>query len=125
MQLRAGAIGITCAKLGEAEVMARAGIHDILIANQIVGADKIARLVNLAAYTDVMVAVDDPRPRRRASRRPRRPRACACACSSRSNVGMDRCGVQPGQPALDLARSHAGPARPATARASWATRATP
>jgi D-serine deaminase-like pyridoxal phosphate-dependent protein len=51
MQLSAGAIGITCAKLGEAEVLAAAGIKDILIANQIVGASKIARLVSLAAYT--------------------------------------------------------------------------
>ena len=46
--LGAGAIGITCAKLGEAEVMAEAGIADILIANQIVGAQKIARLVDAA-----------------------------------------------------------------------------
>ena len=37
-QIAAGAIGITCAKLGEAEVMAAAGFRDILIANQIVGA---------------------------------------------------------------------------------------
>ena len=59
MQLEAGAIGITCAKLGEAEVLAAAGIQDILIANQIIGPGKIARLVNLAAYTEVMVAVDD------------------------------------------------------------------
>ena len=36
--LKAGAIGMTCAKLGEAEVMARGGITDLLIANQIVGA---------------------------------------------------------------------------------------
>ena len=35
-----GAIGITCAKLGEAEVLAAAGIQDILIANQIIGAGK-------------------------------------------------------------------------------------
>ena len=40
MQIAAGAIGITCAKLGEAEVMAAAGIRDILIANQIVGPDQ-------------------------------------------------------------------------------------
>ena len=59
MQLAAGAIGITCAKLGEAEVLAAAGIKDILIAKQITGAGKIARLVNLAGYTEVMVAVDD------------------------------------------------------------------
>jgi D-serine deaminase-like pyridoxal phosphate-dependent protein len=42
MQIAAGAIGVTCAKLGEAEVMAAAGIRDILIANQIVGPIKIA-----------------------------------------------------------------------------------
>src|SRR5512135_3080146 len=60
MQLAAGAIGITCAKLGEAEVLAQAGIKDILIANQIVGRVKIERLMGLAAYTDVMVAIDDP-----------------------------------------------------------------
>ena len=46
--LAAGALGITCAKLGEAEVMAAAGIRDILIANQIVGPQKITRL---AAFT--------------------------------------------------------------------------
>src|SRR5713101_6699324 len=45
MQIIAGAIGVTCAKLSEAEVMAAAGIRDILIANQIVGPIKIARLV--------------------------------------------------------------------------------
>src|SRR3990172_1311926 len=58
-QLEAGAIGLTCAKLSEAEVLAKAGIKDILIANQIVGEQKIRRLVNLAAYTNVIVAVDD------------------------------------------------------------------
>ena len=44
----AGAIGVTCAKLGEAEVMVAGGIRSILIANQIVGPQKIARLVNLS-----------------------------------------------------------------------------
>ena len=58
MQLEAGAIGITCVKLGEAEILAQAGIKDILIANQIVDPLKIERLVNLSAYTGVMVAVD-------------------------------------------------------------------
>src|SRR5205807_1985372 len=50
MELAAGALGVTCAKLGEAEVMAGAGIRDILIANQIVGPDKISRLVNLRRH---------------------------------------------------------------------------
>ncbi|MEX2229436.1 MAG: alanine racemase, partial [Dehalococcoidia bacterium] len=43
-----GAVGITCAKVSEAEVMADGGIDDILIANEVVGATKIARLVALA-----------------------------------------------------------------------------
>ena len=46
-QLAAGAIGVTCAKLGEAEVMAAAGITEILIANQIVGPIKVRRLIAL------------------------------------------------------------------------------
>src|SRR5713101_4665226 len=52
MQIAAGAIGVTCAKLGEAEVMAAAGIREILIANQIVGPIKIGRLVGLADHAD-------------------------------------------------------------------------
>ena len=112
MQLAAGAIGITCAKLGEAEVMAAAGIKDILIANQIIGAGKIARLVNLAAYTEVMVAVDD-------AANVAELDAAAQAKGVRLRVvievdiGMARCGVQPGEPALALARAHRGVPRPA------------
>jgi D-serine deaminase-like pyridoxal phosphate-dependent protein len=50
MQIKVGAVGIACAKLGEAEVMAAAGIEDIFIAYPIVGADKIERLLNLACW---------------------------------------------------------------------------
>src|SRR5215207_50325 len=59
-QLAAGAIGVACAKLGEAEVLVDAGIRDIMIANQIVGGIKIARLVALARRADIIVAVDSP-----------------------------------------------------------------
>lgn len=48
MQLRAGAVGVTAAKIGEAEVMADAGVEDIFIANEIVGPVKVRRLVALA-----------------------------------------------------------------------------
>ena len=58
-QIEAGAIGVTCAKLGEAEAVVHAGIRDVLIANQIVGTQKIARLANLAKHSEIMVAVDD------------------------------------------------------------------
>ena len=47
MELAAGAIGVTCAKVGEAEVMTEAGVRDILIANQVVGAPKVARVLDL------------------------------------------------------------------------------
>ena len=58
-QIAAGADGITCAKLSEAEVMANSGIDNILIANEIVGAQKLARLANLAKRCRVEVLVDD------------------------------------------------------------------
>ena len=57
-QIEAGAQGVTCAKLGEAEVMAAAGIRDILVANQVVGKVKIDRLAALARHSDVIVAAD-------------------------------------------------------------------
>ena len=47
MQVAAGAAGITCAKLGEAEVMADAGLDDLLIAFPLVGEDKLRRLGEL------------------------------------------------------------------------------
>jgi D-serine deaminase-like pyridoxal phosphate-dependent protein len=58
MQISAGAIGVTCAKLGEAEILAGNGIRDILIANQIVGSLKIRRLMRLLDSADVIVSVD-------------------------------------------------------------------
>ena len=57
--IAAGAVGVTCAKLGEAEIMAAAGVGGILIANQIVGARKIERLVALARRSEPIVTLDD------------------------------------------------------------------
>jgi D-serine deaminase-like pyridoxal phosphate-dependent protein len=57
--IAAGAIGVTCATIKEAEAMANAGIREILIANQIVGSNKIMRLVNLCRYTDTKTIVDN------------------------------------------------------------------
>ena len=103
MQIEAGAIGITCAKLGEAEVLAVAGIKDILIANQIIGAGKIARLVNLAAYTEVMVAVDDAENVAELDAAAR-AKGVRLRVVIEADIGMGRCGVQPGEPALALAQ---------------------
>lgn len=59
MQIAAGARGITCQKLGEAEVMADAGIDDILISYNLLGDEKMARLGALQRRARVAVAADN------------------------------------------------------------------
>ena len=59
MQIKAGAKGITCQKLGEAEVMADAGIDDILISYNLIGEEKMARLGALQAKANMTVACDN------------------------------------------------------------------
>src|ERR1700746_2235462 len=56
MQVAAGARGITCQKLGEAEIMAEAGIDDILISYNLLGEEKMARLPALPAQGNATVA---------------------------------------------------------------------
>ncbi len=58
LQLRAGAKGITCQKIGEAEMMADTGITDILISYNIVGRAKLERLRSLARRANVQVVAD-------------------------------------------------------------------
>ncbi|MBA2598900.1 MAG: DSD1 family PLP-dependent enzyme [Chloroflexota bacterium] len=104
-QIAAGAIGVTVAKVSEAEVMAASGIMDILIANQVVGPIKTRRLAALIASTgaDVIVAIDNP-----ANVRELDDAAAAFGVRPRAVVevdsGMKRCGVAPGEPTIDLAR---------------------
>jgi D-serine deaminase-like pyridoxal phosphate-dependent protein len=102
MQLTAGAIGIACAKLGEAEVMGTAGIRNILIANQIVGAAKVQRLIELLDRADVIVSVD--------SIANLDELAAAAQAGNKElkvvievDIGMHRAGVAPGAPAVALA----------------------
>ena len=103
-ELAAGAIGVTCAKLGEAEVLAAMGIRDILIANQIVGPAKMRRLVDLLAVADPIVGVDSTAHVDELS--------AALHSSSQAlrvvieiDIGMHRAGVQPGAPVVALARA--------------------
>ena len=60
MQRKAGAAGITCQKLGEAEIFASAGHRDILVSYNIMGEEKIARLARLTDSADMVVASDNP-----------------------------------------------------------------
>ena len=110
-QLAAGAIGITAAKLGEAETLARAGLGPILIANQIVGAQKIDRLLALPEAVEVIVAVESEFNIREleegAARSGRTPQAII-----EVDTGMHRCGTMNPEETVELAqRLLAGPVR--------------
>lgn len=101
-ELAAGARGITCAKLGEAEVMADAGIDDILVANQVTGAAKIERLMRLLKRARVTVAVDDVKNVETLSAAAQ-AHGVVLPVVLEIEVGMNRAGVQPGAPAVALA----------------------
>jgi len=102
-EIEYGAMGICAQKLGEAEVLAQAGIKDILITNQIVDPAKIERMINLQRYSHIGIVVDNPINAR-----------CLSETALRKNtkmeslvevdVGGKRCGVQPGKETVDLVR---------------------
>src|SRR3954454_11487287 len=60
LQIEAGAIGMTTATVWEAAALVRDGIEDVLIANQVVGVEKVRRLAEIAREACITVAVDDP-----------------------------------------------------------------
>jgi D-serine deaminase-like pyridoxal phosphate-dependent protein len=103
-QLAAGAVGVACAKVEEAEVLVAGGVlHNILIANQVVTRTKIFKLMGLNRHAEVMVCVDDS------------GNVAELAEAAQTfgveigvfvevNVGMNRCGVDTAQAALALVR---------------------
>jgi D-serine deaminase-like pyridoxal phosphate-dependent protein len=102
-QIEAGAIGMTCATLSEAEALVANGIGNILISSEIAGDRKIHRYVDLARQSDVIAVVDNLKAAK-AIARAGREAACRIGVLVDVNVGQNRTGVQPGQPVLDLAR---------------------
>jgi D-serine deaminase-like pyridoxal phosphate-dependent protein len=99
----AGADDFLCAKLNEAEVLADAGLTDLFIANQIVGPLKLRRLAELARRAQVRVCVDDAG-NIAAMSQAARAAGVTIGVLVEVNIGMNRCGVEPGEPALALAR---------------------
>ena len=92
-QIQAGAIGICCAKLGEAEMMAEGGVKEILIPNQIVTEQKIKRLVDVNKKSKVMVAVENLENVSTLSEHFEK-NSMKLSVIIEVNVGMDRCGVE-------------------------------
>ncbi len=101
-QVALGAVGLCCQKVSEAEVMVLGGISDVLISNEVIGARKLDRLAALAHQARISVAVDNEAA----------IEGLAAAAAKTGvtlgvlveiNVGGNRCGVEPGAPAVALA----------------------
>jgi len=102
-QVEFGAVGVCVQKVSEAEAMVYGGVRDVLVTNEIVGRQKLRRLTSLAQTARVGVCADDES----------QVRAIDTAAGEAGvtlpvyvevNMGGNRCGVEPGEPALDLAR---------------------
>jgi D-serine deaminase-like pyridoxal phosphate-dependent protein len=114
MQLAAGALGLTLAKIGEVEGLLDGApkdeplpLQDVLLAFPIVGQEKLGRLLELGRRVRVTVSLDSPDAASQLGE--------AAAAQGTSigilvevDTGGRRCGVLPGQPTLDLARHVAG-----------------
>lgn len=102
--LQAGAIGVTCAKVSEAEVMIQSGISDVLIANVIAGAPKCERLATLCKSGRPIICCDhyaQAEPISAACRQ----WGVRCRVLVDINIGMDRTGIKPGRDALELGQA--------------------
>jgi 3-hydroxy-D-aspartate aldolase len=101
-QMELGAVGVCCQKVSEAEAMVYGGVKDVLVTNEIVGRQKLQRLMSLAHSARIGVCADDAG----------QVRALDVAAGEAGitlpvyvevNMGGNRCGVEPGEPALQLA----------------------
>ena len=102
IQLEAGAAGVQVAKLGEAEVMAGAGIEDILVGYPLVGKRKLDRLADLVGRVSVSVTVDSEVVALGISRMAA-ARGLTIPVLLELDSGMHRLGVPPGPDAVELA----------------------
>jgi D-serine deaminase-like pyridoxal phosphate-dependent protein len=103
MQIDVGAIGITCQKVGEAEVMADAGIRDIFLPYNIIGKSKLARLMALAKRLNLSVTTDSEVVARGLSNAAKGA-GLTLTVLVECDLGMGRCGVQYPDRATELAR---------------------
>ncbi len=103
-QVAAGAVGVCCQKVGEAEVFVAGGIRDVLVSNQVVAPAKLARLAALARQATVGVCVDAIGPVRALAQAAREAGSTVDVLIE-LDVGMARCGVTTDDEVLALARA--------------------
>jgi len=102
-QIELGAVGVCVQKVSEAEAMVYGGVRDVLVTNEVVGRQKLRHLMALAHIARIGVCVDDPA--QIADLEAAAGEAgVALPVHVEINMGGNRCGVEPGAPALDLAR---------------------
>jgi len=103
-QLARGAVGVCCQKVSEAEAMVEGGVPDVLVANEVVGTPKLRRLAALAKRARVAVCADDAG-NVAALDEAARAAGVTLDVLVEVNVGANRCGVEPGEPAAALAHA--------------------
>jgi D-serine deaminase-like pyridoxal phosphate-dependent protein len=102
-QIAAGAVGVCAQKVSEAEALVSGGVADVLVTNEIVGAQKVSRLARLAREARVAVLADDAGNVGALDVAARAERT-RLEVLVEIDVGAHRCGVGPGAPALALAK---------------------
>jgi D-serine deaminase-like pyridoxal phosphate-dependent protein len=102
-QIAAGAVGVCVQKTAEAEALVAGGVQDVLIANEVVGRGKLDRVAQLGKRAQIGVCVDDAGI---VADLDDAARAAGVRLDVyvEVNVGANRCGVEPGEPALRLAQ---------------------
>jgi len=98
-QIAAGAVGVCCQKVSEAEALVEGGVRDVLVSNEVVGPAKIERLAALSRRAQLGVCVDNLDNLRQIA-----ATGARLDVYIELEVGMGRCGIAPGEPALALAR---------------------
>jgi D-serine deaminase-like pyridoxal phosphate-dependent protein len=98
-QVAMGAVGACCQKVSEAEAMVDGGIGDVLVSNEIVGARKLERLAALSRRARIGVCVDNLENLKELGNS-----GANLDVYIEIEVGMRRCGIAPGEPAVNLAR---------------------
>jgi D-serine deaminase-like pyridoxal phosphate-dependent protein len=103
-QVALGAVGVCVQKVGEAEAMVYGGVRDVLVTNEIVGRSKLRRLASLAQTARIGVCADDAL-QVEALDMAAAEAGVTLPVHVEVNMGGNRCGVEPGEPALALARA--------------------
>ncbi|EDV24481.1 uncharacterized protein TRIADDRAFT_56315 [Trichoplax adhaerens] len=102
-QIKHGSVGMCCQKLCEAESMVTGGIKDILLSNELVGKSKLTRLALLARNAHITVCIDNEDVASQLSHIAKDLNVELDALVE-IDVGQERCGVPPGEAAVNLAR---------------------